>query len=98
MVTYGLLHTSTPISRAFFVSSTSFFHAGSTFPSMNILDESPKYPLYSVVQSILTISPSWRIMSSLGMPWHTTSFTDIHTLLGYPSYPRHAGIASMDFV
>ena len=42
-------------------------------------------PFFSAVMSTLTISPSTITVSSDGMPWTTTSLTEMQALAGKPS-------------
>ena len=37
---------------------------------------------YIVDTSTFIISPSFNTLSGLGIPWHISSFIDVHTLLG----------------
>jgi len=53
-------------------------------PTINIFEVSPWYSSLMTVTSILTISPSFRGRSSLGIPWQTTSFTEMQTDFGKP--------------
>src|SRR3954469_21307377 len=45
-------------------------------------------------QSMEMMSPSLRTTSSDGMPWTTTSFTEVQIVAGKPPYPRKFGFAS----
>ena len=51
---------------------------------------SPCTPPTNAVTSMLHRSPSRSTVES-GMPWQTTSFTDVHSDLGNPRYPSVDG-------
>lgn len=51
----------------------------------NMREESEKKPSLMVEQSMLTMSPSRSTSSGEGMPWQTTSLTEVHTDFGKPS-------------
>src|SRR3954469_11129859 len=44
-------------------------------------------------QSMEMMSPSFRTTSSEGMPWTTTSLTEVQIVAGKPPYPRKFGLA-----
>ena len=69
-------HTSTaqPVQEG---SSTSFLASWVTFPTITVRPESAQSPLYTSPQSRDTRSP-WSITRLPGMPWTTSSFTEMH--------------------
>ena len=73
---------SKPLSKHSYATLTSFSKSGWTVPILNIQEASEKYPLYIVETSTFIISPSSKITSSLGIPWHTSSFKEVQTLFG----------------
>ncbi len=45
---------------------------------------SPCQPSLITVTSMLTMSPSFSTLASLGMPWQMTLLTEVQTVLGKP--------------
>ena len=76
---------SSPTCTASFVTRTRSAASGDTSPMQNIREESEKKPSLIVEQSMLTMSPSRSTSSGEGMPWQTTSLTEVHTDFGKPS-------------
>ena len=65
------------------VRSTSSRSSSATSPTRNVASVSPWTPPMYAVMSTLTMSPSRSSVLS-GMPWQTTSLTDVHSDLGKP--------------
>ena len=64
----------------------------SSAPTTNVSAESPCHPSTIAPQSSDTTSPSWSTRSP-GMPWTTSSLTEMHNVAGKPWYPRNDGVA-----
>lgn len=89
-----------PSKKACFVTSISLWLPLSIFPTAYVLQQSPLNPSLYATRSTLTISPSFSTSLLEGIPWITTSFTELQILAGKsgtPStplgYPFSAGIA-----
>ena len=53
-------------------------------PAKYIRLVSPCQPSLITVTSMVTMSPSFRTLLSLGMPWQMTLFTDVQIVAGKP--------------
>ena len=51
-------------------------------PTQNMRLVSPYQPSFSTATSMFTMSPFFSICWGEGMPWHTTWFTEVSTVLG----------------
>mmetsp|Transcript_12288 Transcript_12288/g.29691 ORF Transcript_12288/g.29691 Transcript_12288/m.29691 type:complete len:266 (-) Transcript_12288:258-1055(-) len=90
------LHALSPISSASRVTRTNLAAtslAAPAPPTMNVLLVSPCQPSTTGVTSMFTMSPRFSTVASLGMPWHTTSLTEMQLECLKPRYPRVAGTA-----
>ena len=56
--------------------------AGLTWPIGMVRAESPHQPSLKAPKSIDRMSPSFSMTSLRGMPWTTTSLTDVHSTAG----------------
>ena len=70
-----------PCHMASYVICTRRFAAIETSPTMNMRLVSPNQPSLMTVTSTLTMSPFFSGLS-LGMPWHTTLLTEVHSEAG----------------
>ena len=66
-------------------------------PTKNMRLVSPNQPSLMTATSMLTMSPFFKILPGEGMPWHTTSLTEVRMVLGYPRYPTLAGTVPCTF-
>src|ERR1700739_2999922 len=48
--------------------------------------------------SMETMSPSFSTRLADGIPWTTSSFTEVQSTQGYPRYPLNAGFAPNSFI
>ena len=51
-------------------------------PTQNMRLVSPYQPSFSTATSMFTMSPFFSVCWGDGMPWHTTWFTEVSTVLG----------------
>ncbi len=58
--------------------------AGAILPTAYMRLVSPCQPSLMTVTSTLTMSPCFKRLSGLGMPWQTTWLTDVQIDLGKP--------------
>lgn len=63
-------------------------------PTNAVNAASPCQPSTIAPASMEMMSPSFRTVLSSGMPWTTTSFTEVQIVAGNPPYPRKFGLAS----
>ena len=82
-----------PRISASFVTSIKRCAVSETSPHANVAALSPFQPWTAAPVSMLTISPSCSTMPWDGMPWITTSFTEMHALPGKPPRPLKLGRA-----
>ena len=53
------------------------------------------YGIHPVKRAVIGFAGPFFNFLLPGIPCTTSSLTDIHILAGYPSYPRHDGVASL---
>ena len=66
------------------VTSTSRLAITDGVPTKYMRLVSPCQPSLMTVTSMLTMSPSFRTLASLGMPWQMTLLTEVQTVAGKP--------------
>ena len=75
-------HCAIARSRDSRVASISAFASGDTGPMGIVRAESPHQPSLNAPKSMESMSPSLSTTSLRGMPWTTTSLTEVHSTAG----------------